>query len=318
MTVKSVISSKIRGDVRKALDSEKIKVFLGGSCPDGNQWRKDIKKKFRGDFFFIDPYDEGWDPSDNIYDELAGLVNADWIIFYDAGKQSDHEKEFLKSIGRGLDNVRNFSDLGDLERFLEAVKMVLKPFYLPNKLRKCAALLRGKTAKKGVQYSYACATVRLPDQLGREVISWGRMNVPDRELYTEDEAMGRENDIHATLFYGLIDNDPEKFKELIGGMKPFDVRLGLINAFKDADKHDVLKIDAESPVLERLHYLIDDKLDHKNKYPTYHAHVTIVYLKKGHVNKYIGDDTFRDRKFRVDTITFSTKDSEEYSIPLIH
>lgn len=313
-----VLSSKIEKDVRRSLKAEKPVIFLGGSCDDENKWRKEVKDRYGKKFFFIDPYDKDWDPSDNTYDELAGIVNSDWILFYDGGKQSKREEDFLEMIGDDLSNVRKFSDLSDLKNFLEALCVVKPVVPLSRLMRKSISdLFRKKTAKKGVSYSFGCLTVPVPDQLAQEIISWGKRRIPDSILYTGDESMGRENEIHTTLFYGLVKDDPDEVREMMKGIKPFEARLGLINAFMDAGTHDVVKIEVECPELEKLHYLIEDELENKNKFPTYQAHVTVAYVKNGEGKKYVGDDSFRGRKFKVKDVVFSQKDHTEHAIRLM-
>jgi 2'-5' RNA ligase len=415
MKMLDVIASKLEKDVQKAKHSKKPSVFLGGSCED-NEWRKGVKKEFGDSFFFLDPYDENWDPTDNIYDELAGMINADWIIFFKGGKQSKREKDFLENVDMP-DNFKEFESLSELKSFLQRLKdkkakrfecvsaglyrcagelikqsmpwihrypdsidlffedldqdsknLVTKDFsegkiihipsmsipgkgYYPavsfsksdfpedyfNKILEYMKMFcnkksgvsesleydfktqsyRKKEAKIGVEYSSSSTQVDLPEDLARNVFAWGKANIPDNALYTDDEAMGRENEIHITVFYGIKSSDPDEVLKLLRGFKPFECRLGLITVFKDCKTHDVLKIDVESAELIKLHYLLEDNLDNKNKYPTYHPHVTIAYLKKGKADRFLGDDHFRGKTFNVNEISFSSKDHTKTKISLI-
>jgi len=173
-----------------------------------------------------------------------------------------------------------------------------------------------KNAKLGQHYDFCSTQVDLPESVAREVISFGD-KIPEEELYVEDDGgCGRENEIHVTLLYGLTEDNPEKVEKMLHGIKPFEISLGTITAFLDNDKHDVLKIDVDSPVLQRLHYILEDNLPNENSYPTYHPHVTIAYLKKGEAEKYIGKDDFRGKKFITNEIVFSSKSGDKIPIRL--
>lgn len=176
-----------------------------------------------------------------------------------------------------------------------------------------------KEAKDNVTYEYSCTKVDLPDDLAEAVMKWGRDNVKDNDLYVEgDSSKGREDDIHITVLYGIVDNKPAKTAVVIGKAKPFEVRLGLINAFKDNDKYDVLKIEVESGDIEKLHYDIAKKIKNENTFPTYNPHVTIAYVKKGSVDHLIGSEDFKGKTFKVNTIVFSDgkNHDREKNLPL--
>ena len=113
------ISSKILKDIHKAQNSKKITVFLGGLCADGNAWRKDVKAELKDKIYFIDPFDKNWDPTDNIYDELAGMLIADHVIFYRGGKGSKNEQKFLDIIS---EKYKSFKDLDKLKSYLVSLK----------------------------------------------------------------------------------------------------------------------------------------------------------------------------------------------------
>ena len=294
-------ASALKKDLPKADEGKKTVVFLGGVCSDDNSWREDLKKEFSDDYLLLDPYDKDWDPSDNIYDEIKGMMKSDYVLFYKGGKGSEKEKDFMDNLkGEG-----NFEEFDDLEKLKDFLRKMSKPH--PVK----------KEAKIGQSYDNASTQVDLPDDLAKKILDWGHNNVADEDLYTKpDGGMGRENEIHVTLLYGLKNDDPDEIAELIKGTGSFDVRLGLVTAFRDGDDNDVLKIDAEAPELQKLHYLIDEETDNDNSYPTYQPHVTIAYMKKGKADPYIGDDTFRGKKFKAEDITFSTKDNKKIQIPL--
>lgn len=174
-----------------------------------------------------------------------------------------------------------------------------------------------KVAKEGVNYEYSCTKIDLPDDLSESVISWGEKNISEKDLFIEDDvAKGRENDIHITVLYGITDQKPHKTSKVIKETKPFEVRLGLINAFKDNKKYDVIKIEVESGDLERLHYELRDKINNENSFPTYKPHVTILFAKKGSADKFIGDETFKGKTFMVNKIVFDNINGDSYKMEL--
>jgi hypothetical protein len=106
--------ASVPADLAKAEKSEKPSVFLGGVC-EKNEWRKEIKKEFK-DLNFIDPFDPHWEPDENIYDELTGLMKADYVIFYKGGKGSEKEKKFMNQMNK---KYSDFEDIDELKLFLE-------------------------------------------------------------------------------------------------------------------------------------------------------------------------------------------------------
>ena len=295
-------------DVDKLMEtltkSGKPSVFLGGTCDDNNAWRKNVIKEFGSRLTLIDPYDEEWS-SDNIYGELALILKVENVIFYKGGSGTKNEKEFLDKSDK---KYKSFEDLGELKEYLKSLV----------KMKKCASdVLRSIVAKLGAKYKSCNTQVPLPEGLSNSILAWGKANIPTKDLYDdEDKDKGLENDIHITLLYGLESEDIDKVREVLKNVQPFEVRLGLIDAFKDDKKHDVLKVNIEAPMLIKLHYLIEKTCNVETKYPTFHAHCTIGYCKKDKANKYIGDETFKGQTFMADTIIFSDKSGEHIPIHL--
>lgn len=420
--ITSYLSDK---EIIKAPKSGIPVIFLGGDCQD-NSWRKEIEKEFGEDLYLLDPFDRNYDPAKNTYKEVAGMINSDYVIFYNGGKQSDREKKFLELIGRRSGIVKEFDNIDSVKKFLNKLKEKnLKS--ISSKIRKCADTLskmampfvspdkgiskaidfkferldtdsipkvvndifsgktiripkydeaatgfnsfnikslsdpdnslaflknykdiehvkktfsnrnpesilftydahtntyidvRTKVAKTGVKYDYSCTKINLPDVLSKSIIKWGMDNVPGNKLYVEeDNSKGREDDIHVTVLYGITDDSPVKTAKIIGETKPFEVRLGLINAFKDKEEYDVLKIEIEAGDLEKLYYNLVKKIKNESTFPTYNPHVTIAYVKKGSMDKFIGDETFKGKLFKVNYIAFSDgKDNDsEKKLPL--
>jgi 2'-5' RNA ligase len=294
------IASVLKARTEEAKKSGKPSVFLGGDCSDDNAWRKDIVKEFGDKLAFIDPYDEKWEAEDNIYDELAALVGVDHVVFYKGGDGTKKEKAFLEEVG-DRDSYESFDDLGELRTYLGNLS---KP-------------VTTKTANSEGVYNHSTTQIDLPDDLRDEVIKWGKEKIADKDLVQDEKnSMGREDEIHATVLYGLKDETPESFKKVVEAVAPFEARLGLVTLFKDNKEHDVVKIDIEAPELHRLHYEIAEAAPCENSFPTYVPHVTIAYVRKGAGDKVLGSDVFRGRTFKVDSLTFKDSEKKKMKIPL--
>jgi len=112
---------KLAGELAKQIDKiEDAKhpvVFLGGNCKD-NSWREDLKKEFEGKLVLLDPYDAKWKADENIYEELAAIVNADHVIFYKGAEGTGKEKQFLDRI-RPETDYEEFDNLKSLKDYLK-------------------------------------------------------------------------------------------------------------------------------------------------------------------------------------------------------
>jgi 2'-5' RNA ligase len=175
-------------------------------------------------------------------------------------------------------------------------------------------------SKLNGDYDKSSLQVQIPDDLAKEIVAWGNDNIPEKIMHNDGEdTKGREDDIHVTLFYGLNTPDYKDVKDLLKDVKPFKIRLGLINGFQDKDDYDVLKIDVESPDLIQLHYKIrGSDLDFDNKFPTYNPHCTIAYIKKGHIKEWLGNEAFRNKYFTINNVVFSSSNGVKTDIKLAY
>jgi len=304
-----LVVASLDADMKRARSSRKPSVFLGGWCQD-NDWRKKIKRIFKDSLVLMDPYDPEWTAADNAYDELASMVLADYVVFYKSGEGSYKEMQFLKDIGE-KDKYEVYDSLDDV---ISTLKEIASPGMFG---KRASETLRSIVAKLNGTYKFSSTQVNLPLDLAQRVITWGKLHVPDKDLHDDKEqSMGREDEIHCTLLYGLKVDEPQEVIELVQSVRPFEVRLGLVTVFKDVPTHDVIKIDAESPEMQKLHYLMEKLIDNGNKFPTYIPHVSVCYVKKGAADKYIGDDSFKGVTFKVDEIVFSSKEGQRTQIAL--
>lgn len=131
-------------------------------------------------------------------------------------------------------------------------------------------------------------------------------SVRDEDLYTEGDEHGRETVPHVTVLYGIHEYDPKAVADLVRHRQPVRVRFGAVSCF-DADDYDVLKVEVSSSQLHSLHEHLKARLDNSYKFPDYHPHLTIAYLKKGKGKEYEGDDRFRGRELTFNRLRHTNK-----------
>ena len=165
-------------------------------------------------------------------------------------------------------------------------------------------------------YSYSSTQVNLKDPLSQEIMDWGQENIPDEDLYTDDDNMGREDTPHITVLYGIVTQEADEVIEVLADEGPVKITLGKISLFENDDNYDVVKIDIESEDLARLNKLLADNLENENDFPEYKPHITIAYVEQGSGKLYSGSSEFEGREVSFDQIRFSTKDEESTFIDL--
>lgn len=171
---------------------------------------------------------------------------------------------------------------------------------------------------KNVKYEYSSIQMNLPKNIAEEIIKWGKDNISDTEIFVmpKDPGLGRENEIHCTVLYGLHSDKPDEVKKLIKEQKPIEIKLGKVEVFTNPDKYDVVVINVISNDLRRLNKHIRDNVEYTNKYKSYRPHVTIAYVKKGKGWKHRGEDKWKNEKFTCDQLLFSSKNGEKNIISL--
>jgi 2'-5' RNA ligase len=117
--------------------------------------------------------------------------------------------------------------------------------------------------------------VKIPEPLAEEVRCYGA-SIPSVYLVkgNEDAPSGLSNDVHITVKYGLLEDDPEKVAGVIAGTEPILVRLGRASIFHN-ENEAVLKLGVESPGLKALHHKLAGSLRTVNTYRDYRPHVTV-------------------------------------------
>lgn len=170
--------------------------------------------------------------------------------------------------------------------------------------------------KNGVSYDFSSTQVNIPTRLANKVLRWGADNIPEEALHKVGDKFGREDEIHATILYGVHDEEPDAVKQLLTDVGPLKLELGKISLFANNSKFDVVKISVISPDLHKLHTKFKENLEYSSDYPRYQPHVTIAYVKKGKGDKYDGNEDFLGERAEIDTVIFSSKNGTKTKIKL--
>lgn len=112
--------------------------------------------------------------------------------------------------------------------------------------------------------------------------------IDKKDIYTEDndDSYGLEKETHITIKYGFKEEvSDHEVLDICRKSKFRDIKFNKISLFEN-EKFDVLKFDITSKVLSNLNEKIS-KFPNEDKYPEYHAHSTIAYIKKGKGKKYV-------------------------------
>lgn len=107
------------------------------------------------------------------------------------------------------------------------------------------------------------------------------------DIYDDEPGHGLEKEVHTTVMYGIDPRyRPEEVYNSIGLME-ISLKLKGLSLFEN-EKFDVLKFDVASKDLHDLHNEVSENINCPgNKYPKYHPHVTVSYLKPGTGKYYI-------------------------------
>lgn len=154
------------------------------------------------------------------------------------------------------------------------------------------------------------AAVRITGSL-RSKIAEAASAVADEDLYDEP-GYGREDDPHVTVKYGIDAKDVDDVEKAVSGIGPGTGKVSGLSIFDNSfgdDKSKVLKLDITSADLKKLNKAITDNIDCPGDgWPTYHAHVTLAYLKPdADETKYIKDSPLVGQTFDFSSILFRGK-----------
>lgn len=172
------------------------------------------------------------------------------------------------------------------------------------------------TGKAAEVHEYSSTQVELPAAQAEAIRQLGAA-IPEAEIYTdpEDPSLGREDQPHVTVKFGLHTEDVEEVRPLVEGTGPITAKLGKVSIF-ESEKYDVVKIDIDSPQLHALNKKIAEGTKVTDTHPTYKPHATIAYVKKGEGQKYVGNTALEGAEITLDSVTFSAKDGTKTAISL--
>ena len=248
-----------------------------------------------------DPYIQ--DLESQILDLQAEMIEIKQQLIY---AESDDAKESLKA---ELEAVKD--DIEGLKQDKESYQQAQEESTILNKKY---------VEKTNKTYDYHSTQIDLDSD--KDLLDFANSIVLDKFIYNdENDEYGREDEPHITVLYGLIDKvKPSEVQDIIYGeeFECFPIRFGGITSFRIDDKpYDVLKIDVISEHLEKLHYLLRDRLPNENTFPEYCPHFTIAYVKKGTCKDIEEEYThLTDREVMVEQIKFSHINGDKIPIYL--
>ena len=134
-------------------------------------------------------------------------------------------------------------------------------------------------------HSYGCAMIFFDAKSMADLQS----KIANEDLYTttEVDAFGLEMTPHVTLLYGIHD-DKVNDEDVIRACCKIDVQMIVlcnVSCFEN-EKFDVLKFDVYCPELTILNKELK-KFPYTDKFPEYHPHSTVAYLKPGKGKEYV-------------------------------
>lgn len=167
---------------------------------------------------------------------------------------------------------------------------------------------------KKSKYEYSSVHVNLPNDLANDIITWGKKQILDRELFIAplDPGLGREDDIHITVLYGLHTDNKNQVEKLLQNESKPKVRLGKVELFTNSNSYDVVVVHVISHDLRRMNRILKENVKYTNKYSSYKPHATIAFIKKDKGWKYRGVDKWEGIEFLCNDLIFSpTKGPKE-------
>lgn len=156
---------------------------------------------------------------------------------------------------------------------------------------------------------YGCLMAMLSPDLSGQFIEWAFDHVDRDDVVPDNGKTGYEDEPHITILYGF--HEGVTHEEVLNAIKdfgPITLTLGKISKFKQ-EELDVLKIDVESKDLHESNELLREKFAERLtvKFPDYHPHQTIAYVKKGAAED-IDPETFEGFEMTITDLMYSYPD----------
>lgn len=163
------------------------------------------------------------------------------------------------------------------------------------------------------QHEFSSTQLNLPPETAAKIHALSAA-IPDADLAPN----GRETNPHVTVKYGLHGDDPAPLHALLADQPPVTVKMGNTSLFPAGSdgKHDVVKVDVDSPALHTLNAKIAAALPNTETHPEYKPHATVAYVKPGLGEKYAGNAALAGHETTIDHVTLSDRNGNQTDIPL--
>jgi 2'-5' RNA ligase len=127
---------------------------------------------------------------------------------------------------------------------------------------------------------YGCLMAIIEKTQQSIILNTAKKLISNDILFTkpDDDSYGFDDEPHVTIKYGFTpDLNPDQVKNIIAGVKPFDITLVGLSFFKNPE-FTVVKFDVNSDILHQLRKKADG-YPNEDAYPVYHPHLTLAYVK---------------------------------------
>ena len=168
-------------------------------------------------------------------------------------------------------------------------------------------MIRLKTLlTEDVKYQYGCIMAQIRPQDATKILDFNCRLIGEEMIFMEGDDYGREDDPHITVKYGLTESySQQQIEQVLEGVKPFPIMVGRLDVFEN-DRFDVVKFNVDGKDLRRLREVFD-KLPNEDKYPEYHPHMTLAYVKKGLGEKFKKRSVNKVARIMCDAIVYSDR-----------
>ena len=141
-------------------------------------------------------------------------------------------------------------------------------------------------------------------------------SIDKKDIYNPDGEHGLEGNPHITLLYGLTENTPSEVITNITNQYSFtNIVLPRISVF-ECDDYDVLKFEAESPILGAINKQLTEDVPYYNSHEEYKPHLTIAYLNKGTGQDYVEIFKGISAEAQPKDIWYNTIEDEDIYFPI--
>jgi hypothetical protein len=141
-------------------------------------------------------------------------------------------------------------------------------------------MIRGKEPK---QYKYGCVYLPLPEEIAAKFREMGE-SIPVEHL----DVGGVDDEPHITLLYGIHGCDSATVVDAVRRMDSMFVSFGMQTYFPAGSDGCPVKIDVESPALHAANRKLKWAVPYVEKFPEYHPHATIAYVRPEFADQYGG------------------------------